>query len=145
MKTKSLILGILACICSVMATACSSDDNLAVNEAVITAFQQKYPNTTAKWGFENNLYKAEFVKNGAEVDAWFQADGTWVKSETDLQVSDLPANLKEIITRDYAQYVIDDVDWIETPNGNYYEVELEKAGAADLYIYITAKGQYVNQ
>ena len=40
------------------------------------------------------MKKAEFHQNGQEVDAWFDASGQWMMTETDVLFANLPAEVK---------------------------------------------------
>ena len=44
------------------------------------------------------------------------------------------------LTTNYLDYTVDEVDWVETPNGNYYEVELEKPGTPDVRVNVKEDG-----
>ena len=103
-------------------------------QVIIGSFEQKYPKTMASWENERGMLKAEFRKNGKEVDAWFDNNGTWVRSVTDLTVRDLPDAVVSIVRATYPDYYIDDVDLIETPSERYYLVEIEKRGFMDMEI-----------
>jgi len=68
---------------------CAVESAISTSElppAVVTAFQQKYPNTTvSKWeiGKENGkpYYEANFKQNGKKLEAVFLSDGAFVKEE----------------------------------------------------------------
>jgi hypothetical protein len=105
-----------------------------VPQAVISSFEQKYPNTKASWENERGMLKAEFRKNRKDVDAWFESNGTWVRSVTDLTSRDLPDIVVSIVNSTYPEYHIDDADLIETPTEKYYIIEIEKRGFMDMEI-----------
>lgn len=62
-------------------------------QAVATTFHQKFPDVKApKWGQEKNgEWEAEFDRGNAEMSANFNAAGQWLETETEINVSDLPA------------------------------------------------------
>lgn len=110
---------------------------------VINTFTTMYPNVThVEWDREGILYEAEFYMNGAEYNALFQADGTWVRTEMDvnLRTSQLPTAVSNYISTNYAGWTIDDADFIQTPTDEYYVIELEKRGQHDVTIRIHADG-----
>ena len=131
---------------SVALCSCSDDDDdhVVVNdEAVKKTFTQMFPDTQVQeWEMEMGFYKAEFVKDGKSVEAWFKTDGTWMKTETDVLLSDLPAPAKEYLSTQYPTNHVDDVDWVETPQGNYFLVELDAQGA-DIYLKFQADGTLI--
>ena len=128
----------------VLTTSCNDDDeDVAANKVkteVMTAFQEMYPNVNAMWEVERGMYKAEFYSNGCEVEAWYQMDGTWVMTVTDLHVSMLPAAVADRVKTDYPDRYIDDCDLVEKPAEKYYLLELDRQGAADIYVKISENG-----
>ena len=94
-------------------------------------------NVYVKWEKEHGLYKAEFWHEGRQVEVWFQPDGTWVRTERDLSPMELPEAVKNYVAHNYPGYRVDDVDFVETPAGNYYELELEKNGTRDIILRLT--------
>ena len=102
--------------CFLTFTACSDDDDFdsVANEAVEQAFNQKYPGVRADWDMEQGYYKAEFHENSNEKEAWFNAAGEWMLTETDLTYQQLPAAVKTgFETSSYAQWKVEDVDMLE--------------------------------
>lgn len=145
MKTKLLML--LMLIGAMTLQSCNdNDDDLLITDvptAVLRAFEQDYASTTAKWELTGGLYNAEFWNQGVETDVWYQADGTWVRTEIDYN-GVLPTAIQEYLTANYSGYAVDDADLISTPSGSYYELELEKSGAADVTLRITSEGVVVS-
>jgi hypothetical protein len=76
-----------ACVFLVFAVASCSHNEIAedkVPAAVITAFKQKYPAAIiSKWITESKdgktIYEAVAKENGEEVEAEFNADGSFIK------------------------------------------------------------------
>ncbi|WP_336518532.1 PepSY domain-containing protein [Pollutibacter soli] len=57
-----------------------------VPSAVVSAFNQKYPGASdVKWQIEKEndkqIYEAEFKMDGKQIDAEFDADGTFIREE----------------------------------------------------------------
>ncbi len=65
-------------------------------QAVITAFDQKFPGTTVeKWEKENaDAWEAEFELHGKDMSANFSAEGQWLETETEITFAELPANVQ---------------------------------------------------
>lgn len=125
--------------------SCSDDNDEVKNvpETVKSAFAQKYPETAVReWDKKSGMYVAEFRNENLEAEAWFTSDGLWVRTETDYRGT-LPEAVKSYITNNYPEASIDDVDLISTPSGEYYEVELERRGSADIELNIRADGTLV--
>lgn len=124
--------------------SCSDDDDdnnfSFVTEAVHNAFQNLYPQVQPyDWEIEGTYIKAEFYKDNVHAEAYFTHEGTWVRTETDFRGT-LPEAVTTYLTTNYPDYTVDEVDWVETPNGNYYEVELEKPGTPDVRVNVKEDG-----
>lgn len=114
-----------------------------VPQAVKNAFQSMFPGVNAEWEIERGRYKAEWEVKGIDYEAWFEADGTWLRTKQDVPVSALPAAVINYVQANYPGYYIDDADLVETPTDKYYLLELDKNGAADIYLKITAEGSVI--
>lgn len=81
------VLAILAV--AVLFGSCASEFKIAgedVPSAVLTAFSSKYPGAqNVEWEAEKTdghlAFEAEFKLNGAEKEAYFKTDGTFLKEE----------------------------------------------------------------
>lgn len=123
------------------------DDDVApkdVPAGVQEAFARKYPGLTAyEWEMQTGYYVADFRNGNREAEAWFRPDGAWVKTETDY-VGQLPEPVQNHIITNYPAYRVDDVDWVETPTDEYFDIELDKEGSRDVYLKIRANGELCN-
>ncbi len=141
MKKKSIFLmSLLLGLAAATTVACSSDDELNAPPAVAATFELMYPGIVPQWEFEQNMWNAEFRKDSREMEAWFQTDGTWVMTETDIAVTELPAAVVAAVNANYPDYAIDDAEWVETPLQDYFEVELDRKGQPDVHLKITEEG-----
>ncbi|MBQ7572430.1 MAG: PepSY-like domain-containing protein, partial [Bacteroidaceae bacterium] len=123
----------------------SCDDDMAesdVPEVVMAKFQQMYPNVTATWEKETNgQIKGEFYLDYHEMEVWFKKDGTWVMTVKDLNINELPQAVLDYVSANYKGLQIDDADWVETPTGNYYRVELDREDKNDIILNFTPAGE----
>ena len=56
----------------------------------------------------------------------FDADGNWLDTRTEVRVNSLPAAVLDAVrTSQYGSWQIEDADLVQTPDGEWYEVELE--------------------
>ena len=55
----------------------------------------------------------------------------------------MPDAAKNSILKQFSEYRIDDVDYVEKPSGDYYKVEIEK-GERDRTVFVTADGEILN-
>lgn len=125
-----------------------------VPEAVKNAFKAKFPDVTdADWEKEGNDYEVEFeakrvnmdhgksVKETCERSALFSANGTWLQTEEEIKVDQLPAAVSEYITKNLAGKKIKEAAKITDAEGKItYEAEVAKTD----YIF-DAKGNFLKK
>lgn len=114
------ILGLLTVITTI---SCTSQN---VPAAVKTAFERSFPNTTVKkWDKEDEDFEANFSKDGKTMSATFDATGILKETETDINVSELPAPVADYIKANYKDAVIKEAALIEKGQEKMYEAEIE--------------------
>lgn len=122
MKIKLVIIGFFA---AFSALACSKID---IPKTIQDAFKAKYPTAQkVEWEMEDTgEYEAEFKLDGKEMSANFNADGTWLETETEIKIKDLPQAVKDAIVAQFPDFEVEEAEQVETPDlGLAYEVELE--------------------
>lgn len=119
----------------------------SVPEAVVNAFNTRYPKALrTKWEREGQLYEAEFIMDNVQYEAYFQTNGTWVRTQSDvnLRTMTLPQAIQQYIATNHAGWTLDDADFIQTPTDEYYKIELEKRGSQDVTLLIRADGTLIS-
>lgn len=129
-----------------------------VEDAMSDDFEKRYPNATVvtwykymprervdllpsdwEYGLDENDYQVRFSMDGADYIAYYD-NGAWVRSETTVfDPKKLPATVNDAIKKQYAGYMIKDVEREESKNQILYEVELVK-GNEKCKIHYTADG-----
>ena len=112
-------------------SACAQElDASKVPAAVKTAFAKKFPGATAEWGKENSKeYEAEFKLDGKPASANFLTDGSWVETEAEISMADVPAAVKTAVEKKYPGAVISKVYKIDNSKGELtYEAEIKTGG-----------------
>ena len=90
----------------------------------------------------DNDYKTievEIVDNDTRRDVYFDLSLNWLRTETDIRHADLPAEVVDKIASKYADWFIDDIKAVDTPQGSYYLIELDK-GEREKRVKIDASG-----
>lgn len=114
--------------------------------AVKSAFEKKFPNAkSVEWEKENDSeWEAEFKLNGVEYSANFSNDGTWKETEHEIKESEIPSAVKRTLTNQFAEYEVEDVEMIETPEFSGYEIEIEK-GKETIELLIDNSGEVLKK
>ena len=128
MKVKLFML--LFAFSAVAFVGCDDDDDDFLPEtSVVSAFTSKYPKAEkVSWGNKTDYKVAEFILDNHEMEAWFDTQGNWFMTETDIRFEELPLAVQEKhVLGVYANWKVDDVDRIERYNTEtIYVVEVEK-------------------
>ena len=114
---------------------------------VMDALKNKFADVNVKeWEKEKQgEYEAEFKVNGKETSACFKADGTFVESEEEIKVDELPKVIKDNISKSYPGFKIDEVCRITTADGKtMYEAEIEK-GKEEFDVIYDSTGNFVKK
>ena len=147
MKTKAFIMATLVCN-SFVFMSCDDDDDKFTPESIVTkAFDTKYPDAQrVSWENEAGYVKAEFYTGSYEAEAWFDPQGNWMLTETDLPYNALPQTVKNSFEASlYAKWKIDDVDMLERPDaGTIYVLDVEN-GEQDADLHYTEGGILIKE
>ena len=92
------------------------------------AFAKKFPAATdVKYEMEKKDYEINFKDKGVEMSANFDATGSWLETETEIKVTDIPKEVSASVTNNFAGFKISEVAKTETPDkGLIYEMDLKK-------------------
>ena len=84
---------------------------------------------------------AAFTQKWLEKSAWFTQAYEWLMTETDYEppFTGVPQAVIDAANAQYPNHVLEDIDYIETPDDDYYRVEMEQ-GDRDVYLNIEEDG-----
>lgn len=132
-----------------LATACEKEDDhkevqwfKEAHPEVVEALMARYPaariiDVDAQMGG----VEVEIMDNGTRREVSYDADANWLRTKTDWRVSYLPSIVAQALADSaYGNYRVDEVDWIETPEGDFYLFELERGGAMEVILRIDPSG-----
>lgn len=110
--------------------------------AVIQEFiTQKYPDARivdVEQG-RNGTTEVEIVHENRGKDVVFTAEGAWAYTTWDVNERTLADVVKRAAETAYPGYIIDGAEYVETPDGDYFLLELEQ-GEREVYLKVTAEG-----
>lgn len=97
-------------------------------QTVQSYLSQHYPDArVVDTEFERGVYEVEIVDDRTVRELSFDADGNWLETRTEVRVSSLPAAVLDAVrASEYGSWQIEDADLVQTPDGEWYEVELEE-------------------
>lgn len=107
-----------------------------------TFIKEKYPQSRIiEIEYEHSVIEVDIIHDNRSKDVYFDLNKKWLYTSWDILISELPAAVTSSIAQNplYTGYYIDEVDFVETPQGSYYLVELEK-GNSEIKIKIDALG-----
>lgn len=128
MKTKLTLLALATC-CTLSFVSCNNDDNYSPDQAVTTAFKNKYPEAKqVEWETKSGFQVVDFRNGSYETEAWFDNKGNWFMTETDIPFKDLPAAIQTSFSQSaYGSWKVDDVDKLERADfATTYMIEVEQ-------------------
>ena len=92
------------------------------------AFNKKFPNAASvEWGKESDTeFEAEFTMNGKDYSANFNTDGTWMETEMEIEMEDLPDPVLASFARDYWGADIEEIASLMNSEGTFFEIAIQK-------------------
>ena len=79
-------------------------------------------------------------------ELYFDNKNVWLRTTWEVRLAELPAAVKEAVNLKYQGYVIDDADYVQTPSGDWYELDLENERTDHEIdnVKIAANGNWIN-
>lgn len=97
--------------------------------AVTQAFAARYANASVGWAAKPYGYEGVFYRNGIQYEAEFTADGRWLETEHEVSAADFSQAVLDRVKREYPGYTISKHEIEQTPQGTFYEVEIQQANS----------------
>ena len=124
-----MLITLLIILAGLVLTSCEMDIKKP-SSSIQQAFAGLFPGAShVQWEREGGLYKAEFVMDGHETEAWFGKDASWLRTKTDISWVEVPDPVKATIN-EYADgdWETDDISLYRQSTGvpEYYHVELDR-------------------
>lgn len=117
--------------------ACEAKDDAKPPVSVQKEFDKMFPDATdVRWERDGQSWEATFMSAkgsmNKEYKAWYNADGSWIRTETEVLISSIPKPILAYLMSDpdYASssFVDEDVYYIQTPSGDFYRFDLIRNG-----------------
>jgi hypothetical protein len=112
---------------------------------ILTAFHNAYLNAeNAQWEMDYDSYEVKFKNNRVEMAATYNKDGKWLKTETAVNRSTMPAAVKESLAKEFESYEVNEIEKIDKPNGVSYLIDLDYK-QVNYVITISEKGEVLSK
>ena len=107
-------------------TAFAGEKN--VSATVLNSFNKEFAGAKeVQWTNTNDYYKAAFVYNGQNVNAFYQLDGGLIAITRNISSLELPINLQTNLKNSYSKYWISDLFEVSNNEGTSYYITMENA------------------
>lgn len=130
---------------SLFALLACEEENIAINNDIRNFIEQKYEGATILYAEKdfNGEIDVEIIHNNIKKEVKFNRKNQWINTSWDVAIHQLPDIVQESVQNSYPQYIIEDADYVETPTGDHYKVELER-GEREKIVFVTAEGEILN-
>lgn len=147
-EMKRLYVVLAVAVAAIALLSCDKYEDGKPAKEVRTEFNKMYPDAKdVEWEPQRGFWVVSFETGNppdvVEHEAWYDADGGWIRTETEVYISDLPKKvLDAIAASEYASAVIDrnDVVYVETPESSWYRLELF-LGEVEIHVDVTDDGK----
>lgn len=143
---KRMILTILTAISLLSFTSCDDifwrDYSSILDKEVVEFVESNYPGSKiVDVDLEGRYSEVEIRDGRIHRTVYFDRDNCWIRTESDLRYRDLPTVVAKAIKESkYGDFRVDDIDLIETPQEEYYIIDLERRGM-DVELKISINGE----
>jgi hypothetical protein len=118
-------------------------EKVKVPEKVKTAFENNFSNTgDVEWEKEKpNIWEVNFEIDDVDMEALFDNNGTWLKTETEIAVSDVPEVVINSAKKKFSDYEIYGAERIETPEQVTFKVKIKNGSGKKMYVVFDKTGK----
>lgn len=105
-----------------------NDDEYSSNipQPVVEFIKARYPGATIiDSKRERGILEVEILHENIEKDIWFGQGNTWKRSEWEVRWEDVPQTVASAVSEQYPGYETEDIHFVESPEGQWYEIEIE--------------------
>ncbi len=111
-----------------------------VPDSVQRAFAAAHPGVSPAWEKQSYGYEAEFVKDGIEYEVEFSDNGQWLETEYEVtQDYQFSLLVLDKVKREHPGWALTKREVEITPQGKFYEVEIEQGGQ-QIELYFDERG-----
>lgn len=114
--------------------------NQAVTNDINASIKAIYPDArVVDIDRELRTYEVDIVDNNIKREVYLDLSMKWLRTETEIRHTEIPTAVTDRVTTKYSGWYIDSAKLIDTPQGSYYQIELDK-GEREKQVKIDASG-----
>ncbi len=122
----------------------SGQGGVPVEGDIQTFIEEKYPGARIlEKEYDDGLLEVEIWHENREKTVKFNGRNEWIRSEWEVRISELPQAVSDILAANGYTPDDDDAEYAETPDSQWYEVEVKKNGE-ELKLYISPEGDILS-
>lgn len=117
------------------------NDSVYLNETVTDFIAEKYSGARIiESEYDNGYLEVEIYHGNREKTVRFNTSDAWVDTHWNIRKSELPQSVEAAVKASaYGSYRIDDVEYYQTPDGDYCKIEFER-GERDVTLRVKIDG-----
>ena len=116
--------------------SCERYDDGRPSKDVRSEFSRMYPDAYVSFDTGSRA-------NPDEHEAYYNTDGSWIMTKTEVLLTSVPEKIKEFLALDpeygTASFEDNDAEYIETPSGSFYRFDLV-SGGKHIHVDVNADG-----
>ncbi len=139
---KKILFIALLMTCSVaLFASCGPTKDWNLSEQCMKTLNDRYANARIlEVDYDDGMVEVEIRHDKKKKEVLFTRTCEWVSTSWDVARRNVPNVVMKALQQKYPNARIDDIDFIEMPQGSYYRFEIELRGDRDEYVYITPQG-----
>ena len=138
---RILFMALLLTCSAALFAACGPTKDWNLSEQCSKFLNERYANARIlDVDYDKGMVKVEIRHDKKDKEVLFTNSCEWVSTSWDVAQRNVPAVVMQALQKKYPNARIDDIDFIEMPQGSYYRFEIELRGDRDEYVYITPEG-----
>ena len=138
---KILFIALLMTCSVALFASCGQTKDWHLSEQCMKTLNDRYANARIlEVDYDDGMVEVEIRHDKKKKEVLFTRTCEWVSTSWDVAQRNVPAVVLKALQQKYPNGRIDDIDFIEMPQGSYYRFDIELRGDHEEYVYITPQG-----
>ena len=138
---KILFIALLMTCSVALFASCGQTKDWHLSEQCMKTLNDRYANARIlEVDYDGGMVKVEIRHDKKDKEVFFTRSCEWISTSWEVAQRNVPEVVMQALQQKSPNARIDDIDFIEMPQGSYYRFEIELRGDRDEYVYITPQG-----